>query len=60
MSACYAEERVRPICGQVVKWQTRDAQNVVPFVAWEFDSPLGHLNRLKTLEAAKKLELESA
>ena len=23
-------------------WQTRDAQNVVPFEAWEFDSPLGH------------------
>ena len=24
-------------------WQTRDAQNVVPFTGhWEFDSPLGH------------------
>ena len=23
-------------------WQTRDAQNVVPTRAWEFDSPLGH------------------
>ena len=27
---------------QVVEWQTRDAQNVVPSMAWEFDSPLGH------------------
>ena len=23
-------------------WDTRDAQNVVPSTAWEFDSPLGH------------------
>jgi hypothetical protein len=23
-------------------WQTRDAQNVVPNKAWEFESPLGH------------------
>ena len=23
-------------------WDTRDAQNVVPFVAWEFESPLGY------------------
>ena len=23
-------------------WETRDAQNVVPVKAWEFDSPLGH------------------
>jgi len=27
---------------QVVEWQARDAQNVVPSTAWEFDSPLGH------------------
>lgn len=26
-------------------WQTRDAQNVVPSQAWEFDSPLGHCRR---------------
>ena len=26
-------------------WQTRDAQNVVPTRAWEFDSPLGHLKQ---------------
>ena len=25
-------------------WDTRDAQNVVPFAAWEFESPLGYLN----------------
>ena len=25
-----------------MEWETHDAQNVVPFVAWEFDSPLGH------------------
>ena len=24
-------------------WDTRDAQNVVPFAAWEFESPLGYL-----------------
>ena len=23
-------------------WETRDAQNVVPFAAWEFESPLGY------------------
>ena len=28
--------------GQVVKRQTRDAQNVVPFAACEFDSRLGY------------------
>ena len=28
---------------QVVERQTRDAQNVVPLVAWEFKSPLGYL-----------------
>ena len=25
-------------------WDTRDAQNVVPFAAWEFESPLGYVN----------------
>jgi hypothetical protein len=28
----------------VVQRQTRDAQNVVPQWAWEFESPLGHFN----------------
>ena len=33
---------LRVIHDQAVEWETHDAQNVVPFVAWEFDSPLGH------------------
>ena len=37
--------RLRPGALTMAKWwnwQTRDAQNVVPNEAWEFESPLGH------------------
>ena len=42
-SAVLREHSHRPhMAAKWCNWQTRDAQNVVPFGAWEFDSPLGH------------------
>lgn len=40
-------------------WDTRDAQNVVPLVAWEFESPLGNWIENETIAGEPALSRAS-
>jgi hypothetical protein len=40
-------------------WDTRDAQNVVPFAAWEFESPLGYWVENETIAGEPALSRAS-